>query len=336
MSRKQIILITGANGEIGKNLIDYLSNVGSNNIVTLDLQPLEETSKIYKHITGSILDHQIIDDINAEYEITVIYHLAAMLSTKSEYSPFNANQVNVNGTLNLIDLAIKQGVMSNSPIQFFFPSSIAVYGMDTHNPNPIKEEEYLFPKTIYGMNKLYCEQLGVYFSNNYHRLTKDYSPGLLDFRSIRFPGLISITTHPTGGTSDYIPEMLHSAASRNQGYSCFVNKDTRLPFMIMPDAIDAIYKLMNVQKSYLKNQIYNISAFSPSVEEFHNKILNYFPNFSITYDVNDERQKMVDGWPSDVCCKRALYDWDWKPKYNLDNAFSEYFIPYLKSKALNI
>ena len=336
MSRKQIILITGANGEIGKNLIDYLSNVGSNNIVTLDLQPLEETSKINKHITGSILDQQIIDDINAEYEITAIYHLAAMLSTKSEYSPFNANQVNVNGTLNLIDLAIKQGVMSNSPIQFFFPSSIAVYGMDTHNPNPIKEEEYLFPKTIYGMNKLYCEQLGVYFSNNYHRLTKDYSPGLLDFRSIRFPGLISITTHPTGGTSDYIPEMLHSAASRNQEYNCFVNKDTRLPFMIMPDAIDAIYKLMNVQKSYLKNQIYNISAFSPSVEEFHNKILNYFPNFSITYDVNDERQKMVDGWPSDVCCKRALYDWDWKPKYNLDNAFSEYFIPYLKSKALNI
>ena len=105
MSRKQIILITGANGEIGKNLIKYLSKAGSNNIVTLDLQPFEETSKVYKNITGSILDKQIIDDINADYEISAIYHLAAMLSTKSEYSPFNANQVNVNGTLNLIDLA---------------------------------------------------------------------------------------------------------------------------------------------------------------------------------------------------------------------------------------
>ena len=258
-----------------------------------------------------------------------------MLSTKAEYSPFNANQVNVNGTLNLIDLAIKQGVMSRSSVQFFFPSSIAVYGMDESHQSPIKEDEYLFPKTIYGMNKLYCEQLGVYFSNNYHRLTKDYAPGLLDFRSIRFPGLISVTTSPTGGTSDYIPEMLHSAANNNETYNCFVNKDTRLPFMIMPDAIDAIYKLMNVQKSYLKTQIYNISAFSPSVGEFHSKLLNYFPNLNIIYEVNEQRQKMVDGWPSEVCCNQALYDWNWKPKYDLDNAFSEYFIPYLKSKAIN-
>ena len=334
MSRKQIILITGANGEIGKNLINYLSKVSSNNIVTLDLQPLEETSQVYKNITGSVLDKQIIDDINADYEITTIYHLAAMLSTKSEYSPFSANQVNVNGTLNLIDLAIKQGIMSNSPVQFFFPSSIAVYGNISNN-NPVKEDENLFPKTIYGMNKLYCEQLGVYFSNNYHRLTKDYSPGLLDFRSIRFPGLISINTQPTGGTSDYIPEMLHAAANNDEKYSCFVNQDTRLPFMIMPDAIDAIYKLMNVQKSYLKNQIYNISAFSPSVDQFYKKLLNYYPQFHIDYNINDERQKMVDGWPSEVCCEKALYDWDWKPKYNLDNSFSEYFIPYLKSNTKN-
>jgi len=335
MSRKQIILITGANGEMGKNLIAYLSKAGSENIVTLDLQPLEETSTFYRHITGSILNQQIIDDINADYEIKAIYHLAAMLSTKSEYDPFNANQVNVNGTLKLIDLAIKQGITTNKPIQFFFPSSIAVYGLNSSQADPIKESEYLFPKTIYGMNKLYCEQLGVYFSNNYHRLTKDYSPGLLDFRSIRFPGLISVTTQPTGGTSDYLPEMLHCAADNHTNYSCFVNKDTRLPFMIMPDAIDAIYKLMSVQKSYLKNQIYNISAFSPSVEEFHNKILNYYPNFNITYDVEPERQKMVDGWPSEVCCEQALYDWVWKPNYNLDNAFSEYFIPYLKSKTIS-
>ena len=335
MSRKQIILITGANGEIGKNLIDYLSKSGSDNIVTLDLQPLEDTSKIYKHITGSILDQQIIDDINTDYEISTIYHLAAMLSTKSEYAPFNANQVNVNGTLNLIDLAIKQGTMNNSPVQFFFPSSIAVYGLDKNIVNPIKESECLNPKTIYGMNKLYCEQLGIYFSKNYHRLTKDYSPGLLDFRSIRFPGLISVITHPTGGTSDYIPEMLHSASKSEEDYECFVNKETRLPFMIMPDAIDAICKLMKVQKSYMKHQVYNISAFSPSVELFHNKIKTYFPDFNVTYNINEERQKMVNGWPSEVCCERALYDWDWKAKYNLDNAFSEYFIPYLKSKAIN-
>ena len=331
MSRKQIILITGSNGEIGNNLIDYLAKTNSHNIISLDLQPLEDSSKVYKHITGSILDKAILNDINAEYEITDIYHLAAMLSTKSEIDPFNANQVNVNGTLGLIDLAIKQGTMNKSSVKFFFPSSIAVYGIDKISSLPIKEDEFLFPKTIYGMNKLYCEQLGVYFSNNYHRLTKDYNPGVLDFRSIRFPGLISVTTHPTGGTSDYIPEMLHAAANNKQ-YNCFVNEDAQLPFMIMPDAIEAIYKLMNADKSYLKNQIYNISAFSPTVKEFHEKLSVYFENFNITYDVNPQRQKMVDGWPADVDCLRALHDWNWKPKYDFNNAFSEYFIPYLKSK----
>ena len=140
MSRKKIILITGANGEIGRNLIEYLSKNESQTIVSLDLQPFEDVSKVHKHITGSILDKALIDDIHSEYEINTIYHLAAMLSTKSEFSPFNANQVNVNGTLNLINLAINQGVMRQSPIKFFFPSSIAVYGgLNSENITPIKE-----------------------------------------------------------------------------------------------------------------------------------------------------------------------------------------------------
>ena len=335
MSRKKIILITGANGEIGRNLIEYLSKTDSQIIVSLDLQPLQDVSKLHRHITGSILDKALIDDIHSEYEINTIYHLAAMLSTKSEFSPFNANQVNVNGTLNLIDLAIKQAIMKQSPIKFFFPSSVAVYGLNSKNTSPIKEEDSLSPKTIYGMNKLYCEQLGVYFSNSYHRLAKDYSADLLDFRAIRFPGLISVTTSPSGGTSDYIPEMLHSVANGEKSYNCFVNSNTQLPFMIMPDAIDAIYKLMSVQKSYLKHQIYNISSFNPTVKEFYEKLLIYFNDFEITHDVDIERQKMVDSWPSEVDCSKALYDWGWESKYDLNSAFSEYFIPYLKSKIAN-
>ena len=102
--------------------------------------------------------------------------------------------------------------------------------------------------------------------------------------------------------------------------------------MIMPDAIDAICKLMNTQKSYLKNSIYNISAFSPSVEDFYKKLSIYFKDFIIKYDIHEERQKMVDGWPSEVDCSNALHDWNWKAKYNLDDSFREYFIPFLKSK----
>jgi len=332
MSRKKIILITGSNGEIGKNLIDYFSKSKSSAIVSLDLQPNLDESKVHKHVVGSILDDTILDDISSEFEIEEIYHLAAMLSTKSEIAPLSAHNINVNGTLKLIDLAIKQAIMKNSPVKFFFPSSIAIYGDIKKTDIPIKENEFLNPKTIYGMNKLYCEQLGIYFSKNYHHLTNDYKPDLLDFRSIRFPGIISVTTKPTGGTSDYLPEMLHAASDDKKTYECFVGPKTKLPFMIMPDAIDAICKLMNTQKSYLKNSIYNISAFSPSVEDFYNKLSIYFKDFNIKYDINEERQKMVDGWPSQVDCSNALHDWNWKAKYNLDDSFREYFIPFLKSK----
>ena len=180
------------------------------------------------------------------------------------------------------------------------------------------------------MNKLYAEQLGVYFANNYHQISKDFSPGLLDFRAIRFPGLISVSTVPSGGTSDYLPEMLH-AANNNKSYTCFVNANSQLPFMVMDDAIKAIIKLMAIEKVHLNHHIYNISAFNPTVEEFYKKLIIYYNNFNISYKINDRRQEMVDSWPSSVDCSRALYDWDWKPLYNFDVAFSEYFIPKLKS-----
>lgn len=333
MSRKKVTLITGANGEIGTELINYFSKSTDKNIISLDLQPLNNSSKVQSHFTASILDKEILKHIDAEYEITEIYHLAAILSTKAEFSPIIANDVNVNGTLNLINLAINQATMSNNPVKFFFPSSIAVYGLEDKNyKKSVKENEFLFPKTMYGMNKLYSEQLGVYFENNYHEISKDFSKGLLDFRAIRFPGLISIVTLPTGGTSDYLPEMLH-AANDNNLYTCFVNELAQLPFMVMPDAIEAIIKLMSIDKTNLNHSIYNISAFNPSVQEFYNKLVMYYPNFNITYDINNRRQDMVDGWPSNVDTSRAKYDWDWKPKYNFDSAFSHYFIPQLKSNS---
>ena len=331
MSRKKVTLITGANGEIGTELINYFSKSTDKSIISLDLQPIKNSSKVDNHFTGSILDQELIKHIDAEYEINEIYHLAAILSTKAEFSPIVANDVNVNGTLNLINLAITQATMSNNPVKFFFPSSIAVYGIENKNYKPsIKEDEFLFPKTIYGMNKLYAEQLGCYFSKNYHEISKDFSKDLLDFRSIRFPGLISIATLPTGGTSDYLPEMLHAANNNNQ-YTCFVNEVSQLPFMVMPDAIEAIIKLMSVNKENLNHCIYNISAFNPTVKDFYKKLLIYYPNFNIEYKINTRRQNMVDGWPSNVDSSRALYDWDWTPKYNFDSAFSHYFIPQLKS-----
>ena len=331
MSRKKVILITGSSGEIGQNLINYFSQIDSISIVSLDLNPLNEPAKVNKHIIGSILDKKLLENINQEFKIDEIYHLAAMLSTKAEKNPMTSSDVNVNGTLNLIDLSINQIVSNNSQIKFFFPSSIAVYGLDTKLKDPIKESEHLNPKTIYGMNKLYCEKLGNYFSNNNYKSLTQSHKDFFDFRSIRFPGLISVNTAPTGGTSDYLPEMLHSAAQKKD-YTCFVKADSQLPFMVMPDAIQSIIRLMSVEKNHLSQSIYNISSFNPTVNDFFNKLKNYYDNFNISYNVNHSRQEMVDGWPSSIDTSRALYDWDWSPKYDIEKAFSEYFIPYLEKK----
>jgi len=329
MSIKKVILITGSSGEIGKNLIDYFSQTDYNYILSLDLNPIDNPKKVHKHIIGSILDKKLMDDIYQEYEIDEVYHLAAMLSTKAEQNPVISNEVNVNGTLNLIDLCIKQIQRKKNEIKFFFPSYIAVYGLNKKQSHPINETENLNPKTIYGINKLYCEKLGNYFSQNNYLSKNDSDNYFFDFRAIRFPGLISVNTMPTGGTSDYLPEMLHSAAQKSN-YECFVDANSQLPFMVMPDAIQAIIKLMNCEKNNLTQSTYNISSFNPTVDDFYFEIKKYYKEFKISYNVNKDRQKMVNGWPSDIDTSKASSDWSWSPQYNLSKAFIDYFIPHLK------
>ena len=329
MSIKKVILITGSSGEIGKNLIDYFSQIDSNYILSLDLNPIDNPKKVDKHIVGSILDKKLMDDIYQEHKIDEVYHLAAMLSTKAEQSPIIAHEVNVNGTLNLIDLCVRQIHRNQNKIKFFFPSSIAVYGLDKKENHPISENQNLNPKTIYGINKLYCEKLGNYFSQNNYLSNSGSDNNFFDFRAIRFPGLISVNTMPTGGTSDYLPEMLHSAAQKNN-YECFVDSNSQLPFMVMPDAIQAIIKLMNCEKNNLTQSTYNISSFNPTVDDFYFEVKKYYTNFKISYNVNKERQKMVNGWPSDIDTSKSFSDWLWTPKYNLEKSFSDYFIPQLE------
>ena len=242
---KTAILITGANGEMGHGLIQSLNKNKDKRIVSLDINPINRKMKPYIVDTyqGSILDDDILKKIHQKYKINEIYHLAALLSTKAEFSPKSAQEVNVNGTLKLLNFSIEQAKKQNKTIKFFFPSSIAVYGLNglinKKRAGTINESQYCYPETMYGCNKLYCEHLGRYYSLYYNRLSEEYKSGLIDFRSIRFPGLISAITLPTGGTTDYAPEMLHAAAN-DKTYTCFVEKNTKLPFMMMDDAIDAI------------------------------------------------------------------------------------------------
>jgi len=324
------ILITGANGEMGRGLISMLHNdKANNNIIAMDIKNIDNSISSYcsTKIIGDILNVNLINEINKKYNIKTIYHLAALLSTQAELNPKLAHDINVEGTLNLLNLALQQGKSQEKKIKFFFPSSIAVYGLknlkEKYNAGIIDEKKFHNPTTIYGCNKLYCEHLGNYYANNYSK-----NNNYIDFRSIRFPGIISSQTIPSGGTSDYIPEMLHAAA-QNQKYYCFVRDNTQIPFMTMPDAIDAITKIMNAPKNNLKSTVYNVRAFSPTAEEFRKQILQFFPNAIIKYKINSQRQKMVDGWPMDTDDSAAKKDWKWKPKYNLQSSLSQYLIPEL-------
>ena len=337
MSRKPVVLITGASGEIGHGLIERLAANPDRPVITLDLSPLapELASRVRQHYVGSILDPQLLDRILAEYEIDLIFHLAAVLSTRGEFAPVTAHKVNVEGTLAMLEFAQRQGESHGRPVVFLYPSSIAAYGLPDlvtkHRAGKVKEEQFNTPTTMYGCNKLYGELLGTYYAGHYKQLSAERVPGKVDFRGIRFPGLISAVTLPSGGTSDYAPEMIHAAAERKP-YACFVRPDTRIPFMAMPDAIEALIKLAHFGKERLTRRVYNISAFSPSAEEIRTIVAAAFPNATITTAVDEKRQGIVDSWPEDVDDSAARRDWGHSPRYDFERAFRDYLIPTIRKQ----
>lgn len=249
--------------------------------------------------------------------------------------PETAHEVNVQGTLNVLRLAVEEARSLGRAIKFLFPSSIAVYGLPTlatkRTAGKVAEDGWLAPITMYGCNKLYCEHLGRYFARHYRQLAPQGQPGGVDFRAIRFPGLISAFTVPSGGTSDYAPEMLH-AASQRRPYACFVREDTRIPFMTMPDAIQALLTLMEAPAESLTTLVYNVSAFSPTAGELADRVRKAFPEEQITFAPDARRQTIVDSWPEDVDDARARRDWGFRPEYDLDRAFDEYLLPNVKRR----
>jgi nucleoside-diphosphate-sugar epimerase len=240
-----------------------------------------------------------------------------------------AHQVNVSGTLNLLEFAQKQGESHGRTVVFVYPSSIAVYGFpDTdakRRAGRVREDEYSHPQTMYGCNKLYCEELGRYYARHYKQLSVDVTPRV-DFRAVRFPGLISATTTPSGGTSDYASEMIHAAA-KNEAYACFVRPDTTIPFMAMPDASSALLRLAAAPRAALSRSAYNVAAFSRSAEQICETVRRSFPRAAITYKIDAKRQGIVDSWPADVDVAAAQDDWGFEPAFDFDRAFSDYLIP---------
>lgn len=325
-------LITGANGEIGHALLHALGETEPERLIALDLRaPAPELSALCAEwIRGDVLDQELMADLGRRYQFDRIFHLASILSTHAEGDPFTAHRVNVDGTLSLLQIALAQIERNAGQVVFLFPSSIATYGFrdleQKRRFGPVDEHVRCTPATIYGASKLHCEHLGRYFDRRSRSLEAD---GHLDFRAVRLPGLISADTLPTGGTTDYGPEMLHAAA-RGEPYRCFVRPDTRLPFMAMPDAIKAILEL--VEAPSVPHSIYNVTSFSPTAAEIGELIGEFFPEMQVSFEPTPSRQAIVDSWPEALDDAAARRDWGWQPRYDLRSAFAEYLIPAVERR----
>jgi nucleoside-diphosphate-sugar epimerase len=184
---------------------------------------------------------------------------------------------------------------------------------------------------MYGVNKLAGEELGRYYQSHYRKLAKDRHPAPIDFRSIRFPGIISSDTVPSGGTSDYGPEMIHVVA-QGKAYDCFVRPDTRIPFMTMPEAIDALLRLAAAPKDRLTRTVYNVSAFSPTAADFERLVKQAFPGAQVSFQPDLGRQAIVDSWPEECNDSAARRDWGWKPTYTFQSAFEKYLMPKIRAR----
>lgn len=335
--RANAVLVTGAGGEMGHGLIQALAARPGTSVVAVDIRDVDPAIRTHcaDSFVGDVCDAALFERLLAMYEVDEIYHLAALLSTRGEFAPETAHHVNVGGTLNLLRLAAEQCRSHGRRVRFIFPSSIAVYGIPDlatkRAAGRVAEESHLAPHTMYGVNKLEGEHLGRYYERHYRLLAKDRIDRPLDFRSIRFPGIISAETLPSGGTSDYGPEMIHAAAE-GRPYTCFVRPDTRIPFMTMPEAIDALLGLAGAPKEKLTRCVYNVGGFSPSADQFRALVSREFPGAQISFAPDIGRQGIVDSWPEDVDDSAARRDWGWKPTHSLESAFMEYLVPRIRAR----
>ena len=261
-----------------------------------------------------VLDPESIDSIVTRYNIDTVFHMAVILSAVGEKNPQAAWDVNMNGSLNILESGLKHKM-----VRIIIPSSIAVWGKGVPLENT-PQTCCLKPTTIYGVTKVCGELIADYYVQRFG----------LDVRGLRYPGIISHETLPGGGTTDYAVAIYYEAIN-NGKYTCFVNADTRLPMMYMPDAIDATIQLAQADFSDLNHHAdFNLSAMSFSVSELADSIKKHIPNFEILYEP-DYRQQIADSWPNSIDDSSAREEWGWKHKWDLDT-MTEDMIKNLKKR----
>ena len=324
---KKAILVTGSNGEIGSQLLASMQDSPITKIA-LDINESITNYNNTIYIKDSITNGQGIKKLFNKFEITEVYHFAALLSQTAMENPQLAKEINEEGSKLIIDTAFESGNVNKNFVKFFFPSSIAVYG-----PRKLieaQETDIMQPTTIYGKNKLIIERYGTKKYEESHNNNAG-----IDFRSIRFPGIISPYTIPNGGTTDFAPQMLHAAAvfllkNGKKEYECKISADTKLPFIGIEQAISAIIKIMNMKKIASQLRSFNIQEISLTPSEIIHTIKKEFPNFNIKYNVEQKLQSVADTWPDSLNCEKAKKEWNFSTQYDYNSFFMDYLIPKIK------
>ena len=310
------ILVTGAAGQIGTDLTTTLrEKFGNQNVVAMGHKtPMpKDIAEGGPCVMSDVTDIEGYRKIVVDYQIDTVYHLAAILSATGESKPQLCYDVNLNGLYNVLEVAKDNGQ------RLFCPSSIAVFGHGTPLENT-PQETVLKPTTIYGITKVAGELLCDYYFHKYG----------VDVRGIRYPGLISWKTRPTGGTTDYAVEIYYEAVLNNK-YECFVRADTKLPMMYMPDAIKGTLDLMDAPLENLKHHSdFNFAGMSFSAQELADCIATRMPDFECTFNP-DSRQAIADSWPDSIDDSAASKEWGWKPNYDLEK-MSDDMLENLKRK----
>ena len=311
------ILIIGAGGQIGTELVERLNQIyGSSNVVAADLNnsPAFSSNPFEKL---DILDKDALYNIVKKHQINQIYLLAALLSATAEKNPMFGWKLNMKGLFNVLDLA-KEKVIE----KIYWPSSIAVFGPNTPKENT-PQYTVMEPSTVYGISKQSGERWCQYYFNKYN----------VDVRSLRYPGLISWKSAPGGGTTDYAIHIFHQALEKGT-YECFLSENTTLPMMYMPDAIKATVDIMHASAEQIKiRSSYNLAGFSFSPGEIADEIKKHLPQFTISYKP-DFRQEIANSWPKSIDDSSAKNDWAWKPEFILKTTASDMLLNLRKIKSI--
>jgi nucleoside-diphosphate-sugar epimerase len=296
------ILVTGATGQIGSELVPELRKIHGNNNVVVGVHSRPPPGDLTSGPTEKVdvANRQSVEEAVSKYDIDTIYHMAAILSAAGEKDPWLAWKVNMDGTYNVLETAREHKI-----VRVFCPSSIAAFGPETPRDNT-PQDTVLRPRTMYGITKVAGELLCNYYFNKFG----------LDVRGVRYPGIISNKTLPTGGTTDYAVEIFYEAI-KNGKYQCFLREDSTLPMMYMPDCIKATIDLMNADLRKLKHHTdFNLAAMSFSPKEISDEIKRLLPKFIMTYKP-DQRQAIADSWPKSIDDSAAREEWGWRPSYDL-------------------